>query len=112
MRVHTGERPYSCKVRQKKLTKDLSLRTTLLLTDLFPVILPLNGSEIASANAHWRKASRVQTVQEVFCTAATSEEAYALRAQYRQALLLREVRGVLQGQSYLTSIYFLGQEYL
>ena len=71
---------------------------TPLVADLLPVILPLHSSEIASANAHRGEASRVQTVQEVFCTAAPSEEAHALRAQHRQALLLREVRGVLQGQ--------------
>ena len=85
MRVHTGERPYSCKVRQTVETFQFE---TLLLPDMLPVILPLYGSEIAFANAHRGEASCVQTVQEVFCTAATSEEAHALCAQHRQALLL------------------------
>ena len=98
MRVHTGERPYSCKVGKTYFEPSSIKFEILLFVDLLPVVFPFDSTETAFANAHRGEASCVQTVQEVFCTAATPEEAHALCAQHRQALLLRKMRGVLQGQ--------------
>ena len=39
----------------------------------------------------------MQAVQQGLCPAAPPEEAHALRAQHGQALLLRDLPGLLQG---------------
>ena len=44
--------------------------------DLLAIFLSLHGSEIASADAHRREASRVQTVQEVFRTGGSFVEIF------------------------------------
>ena len=44
--------------------------------DLLAIFLALHGSEIASADAHRREASRVQTVQEVFRTGGSFVEIF------------------------------------
>ena len=44
--------------------------------DLLAIVLALHGSEIASADAHRREASRVQTVQEVFRTGGSFVEIF------------------------------------
>ena len=102
MRVHTGERPYSCKVGKTYFEPSSIKFEILLFVDLLPVVFPFDSTETAFANAHRGEASRVQTVQEVFCTASSSEEAHALCSQHWQALLLREMWGLLQGWWYLT----------
>ena len=82
MRVHTGERPYSCKVGKTYFEPSSIKFEILLFVDLLPVVFPFDSTETAFANAHRGEASRVQTVQEVFCTASSSEEAHALCSQH------------------------------